>query len=200
MRPRSSSRGHNTSVSVTVTVQLQLRFTSTGLDNLPSWFLRVAAPLFCAPLTCLFNLSLGISVVLSQCKQAWIRPGKSLRPVSQLSTVQSKRCVHEKALYKSKFTLPYLTSVLTRMIASWRKLVRQYIYPALLGPPATLCFADQFVYRSTGSRTAVIITWGRGKCDPTYCYLPPVYQSICCCHLAPTVDLLIVQNVLYFSL
>jgi len=46
------------------------------------------------------------------------------------------------------------------MIASWRKLVRQYIYPALLGPPATLCFADQFVDRPTGSRTAVIITGG----------------------------------------
>ena len=36
--------------------------------------------------------------------------------------------------------------------------VRQYMYPAILKPPATLSFSDQFAYRPTGSTTAAIIT------------------------------------------
>ena len=36
-----------------------LRPTSTGLDQLPAWFLRLGAPLFYKPLTHLFNLSLA---------------------------------------------------------------------------------------------------------------------------------------------
>jgi len=34
-----------------------LRPTSTGLDNLPAWFLRLGAPIFYKPLTYLFNFS-----------------------------------------------------------------------------------------------------------------------------------------------
>jgi len=36
--------------------------------------------------------------------------------------------------------------------------VRQCIYPAILKPPPTLSFSDQFAYRPTGSTTAAIIT------------------------------------------
>ena len=38
-----------------------LRSTSAGLDGLPSWFLRVASPVFCKPVSYLFNLSLCTS-------------------------------------------------------------------------------------------------------------------------------------------
>jgi hypothetical protein len=36
----------------------RLRPTSTGLDGLPAWFLRLGAPVFCQPITHLFNISL----------------------------------------------------------------------------------------------------------------------------------------------
>ena len=31
----------------------KLRPTATGLDDLPAWFLRLGAPVFCSPLSCL---------------------------------------------------------------------------------------------------------------------------------------------------
>jgi len=37
--------------------------TAMGLDGLPAWFLRVAAPVFCQPIAYLFNLSLVTSTV-----------------------------------------------------------------------------------------------------------------------------------------
>ena len=52
----------------------KLRPTATGLDNLPSWFLRLAAPVFSKPIADLFNLTLNTSTVMSQWKQACIRP------------------------------------------------------------------------------------------------------------------------------
>lgn len=39
-----------------------------------------------------------------------------------------------------------------------RTVVQRYIYPALLSPPPTLQFADQFAFRPTGSTTAAIIS------------------------------------------
>ena len=39
-----------------------------------------------------------------------------------------------------------------------KMVVRHYMYPAILKPPATLPFLDQFAYRPTGSNTAAIIT------------------------------------------
>ena len=49
------------------------RPTATGLDGLPAWFLRLVAPIFCRPLSHLFNFSLSTSTVSHQGKQAWIR-------------------------------------------------------------------------------------------------------------------------------
>jgi hypothetical protein len=51
-----------------------LRPTATGLDGLPSWFLKVRAPFFAAPLADMFNLSLSSSVVPKQRKAASISP------------------------------------------------------------------------------------------------------------------------------
>ena len=52
----------------------KLRPTATGLDNFPAWFLQVGAPLFAAPVADLTNLSLDLSVVPTQRKQASILP------------------------------------------------------------------------------------------------------------------------------
>ena len=51
-----------------------LRPTAAGLDGLPAWFLRVAAPVFCKPVAYMFNLSLQTSTVPQQWKEARIRP------------------------------------------------------------------------------------------------------------------------------
>jgi hypothetical protein len=52
----------------------KMRPTATYLDNLPSWFLQVGAPLFAAPVADLMNLSLDMSVVPMQWKRASILP------------------------------------------------------------------------------------------------------------------------------
>jgi len=51
-----------------------LHHASTGMDQLPAWFLRLGAPVFCRPLATLFNLSISTSVVPRQWKAAVIRP------------------------------------------------------------------------------------------------------------------------------
>jgi hypothetical protein len=51
-----------------------LRPTATGLDKLPAWFLRFAAPVLYGPIADLINLSLLTSTVPKQWKQARIRP------------------------------------------------------------------------------------------------------------------------------
>jgi len=117
-----------------------LRPTSTGLDNLPAWFLRLGAPIFYKPLTYLFNLSLSNSVVPVQWKLAWIRPIPKLSAPAQHSD------------YRPISITPVLTRILERLV------VRQYIYQAILKPPPALSFSDQFAYRLTGSTTAAIIT------------------------------------------
>ena len=56
--------------------------TSTGLDNLSAWFLRLGAPAFCKPIARLFNKSIATSVVPLQWKHAYIRPvPKNTTPV-----------------------------------------------------------------------------------------------------------------------
>jgi hypothetical protein len=45
-----------------------------------------------------------------------------------------------------------ITPVLTRVME--RTVVRRFIYPALLSPPPSLSFSDQFAFRPTGSPTA----------------------------------------------
>jgi len=52
----------------------RLRQTATGLDKLPAWFLRLSAPVICAPLTRLITMSISSGIVPRQWKQASIRP------------------------------------------------------------------------------------------------------------------------------
>ena len=49
-----------------------------------------------------------------------------------------------------------ITPVLTRIFE--KIIVRRYIYPALLAPPPTLTFHDQFAFRPTGSTTAALVS------------------------------------------
>jgi len=48
----------------------KLRPTATGLHDLPAWFLRLGAPIFCSPVTRLCNLSIITSTVPCQFNQA----------------------------------------------------------------------------------------------------------------------------------
>ena len=50
----------------------RLHHTTTGLDRIPAWFLRLGAPLFSDPLAELFNLSFATAVAPTQSKGASI--------------------------------------------------------------------------------------------------------------------------------
>ena len=103
-------------------VLVTLHSTSTGLDQLPAWFLRLGAPLFYQPLTQLFNLSLATSFVPHQWKQVYICP------VNKIPAPKTH----------SDFRPISITPVITRIIE--RIVVRDYIYQALLNPPSLLSF------------------------------------------------------------
>jgi len=116
-----------------------LRHTATGLDELPAWYLRLGAPVFCTPLTHLFNLSAATSIVPRQWKIAYIRP---VQKVSSPKTHADFRPIS-------------ITPVLTRTME--RIIVRQFLYSAFLAPPPTMTLSDQFAFRPTGSTTAALI-------------------------------------------
>ena len=117
-----------------------LRPTATGLDQLPAWFLRLGAPLFSKPIAHLFNLCLATSVVPRQWKHA------AIHPIQKITSPKTP----------SDFRPISITPVLTRIIE--RIITRDYIYPALLTPPPSLSFADQFAFRPSGSTSSALIT------------------------------------------
>src|SRR5213080_1652435 len=51
-----------------------LKPTAADLDNLPSWFLRLGAPIFYKHVTILFNMSISQSFIPTQWKEARIHP------------------------------------------------------------------------------------------------------------------------------
>jgi len=91
--------------------------TATGIDHLPAWFLRLAAPIFYKPLTRLFNLSISTSTVAQQWKSASIRPLPNV----------SAHAGH------SDFTPISITPVLSRIIE--RTIVQHFLY-SILHPPS----------------------------------------------------------------
>lgn len=118
----------------------RLHPTATGLDQLPAWYLRLGAAAFSAPITLLINRSLAESTVPKQWKAAWIQPVPKVPSPIECSD------------YRPISITPVLTRVMEKMV------VKHFLYPALLTPPANLSFADQFAFRPTGSTTATIIT------------------------------------------
>ena len=91
-------------------------------------------------ITRLFNLSIATSTTPQQWKRATIMP------------VPKKPTPKEHADFRPISITPVLTRILERII------VKQFIYPAILSPPATLSFDDQYAFRPTGSPTAAIIS------------------------------------------
>jgi len=129
---------HNVKSQV-FTILDKLTNTATGLDYLPAWFLRLGAPIFCKPVARLFNKSIVTSVVPRQWQYTSIRPvPKSSTPVEH-----------------SDFRPISITPVLCRTLE--RIIVKKFLYPAILLPPTTLCFDDQYAFRPTGSTTAALI-------------------------------------------
>ena len=116
-----------------------LQPTATGLDNLPAWFMRLAAPVLCGRVADIINVSLMTSTVPRQWKQARIQPAPKVPSPQQASD------------YRPICITPVLTCLTERIV------VRRYVYPALTSPPPTLQFHDQFAFWPTGSPTAVII-------------------------------------------
>ena len=113
--------------------------TATGLDGLPAWFFRVAAPIFCKHVAFLFNISLATSTVAQQWKEASITPVPKIAIPTQ----------------HSDFRPISITPILTRMLE--RTVVKTFLSPAFLAPPPSLTFSDQFAFRPTGSTSAAII-------------------------------------------
>ena len=116
-----------------------LHHTAEGLDKLPAWFLRIAAPLFSKVVTYLFNSSLSQSHVPAQWKSAIIHPiPKTPNPSSPSD-------------FRPISVVPILSRIIEKII------VRTHLYPILQDPLSAHRFADQFAFRPTGSTTATIL-------------------------------------------
>ena len=116
-----------------------LKPTSPGLDNIPSWFLRISAPYLSRHLARLYNISLNRSEVPKQWKASIITPvAKCAKPTS---------CCE----YRPISITPIVSRVLEKII------VRKFLYPVLTNPEHSLLFKDQFAFRPTGSTTAALI-------------------------------------------
>jgi len=90
--------------------------TAMGLDQVPAWFLRLGAAVFCKPLTQLFNQSISSTLVPIRWKQAII------------STVVKIPTHNDCSDVRPISVTPVLTQVMERLV------VRQFLYPALLVP------------------------------------------------------------------
>ena len=83
-----------------------LKHTAAGLDNIPSWFLKIGAPFFGAPFAALMNLSLTSSTVPVQWKVA------SILPVPKISTPLTP------ADYRPITITPILSRILERIVVT----------------------------------------------------------------------------------
>ena len=98
----------------------KLKRTATGLDELPAWFLRIGASVSSKYIAKLFGKSILEGVVLTQWKQAYIKP---------IAKVTSPSV---PADYRPISITPVLCRVMEKLV------VRSFIYPALLTAPSPL--------------------------------------------------------------
>jgi len=124
-----------------------LKTSAAGLDAIPAWYLRLGAPAFLVPLTVLLNQSFSAGVVPQQWKVA------SITPVPKLA--KPAQCCD----YRPISVTPTLSRLAERYI------VRSFIYPALLQPPPSLCFSNQYAFRPSGSTTAALVALLHTVCD-----------------------------------
>ena len=116
-----------------------LKKTAPGPDEIPYWFLKIAAPSLCTPLCHIFNLSLNNSLMPLQWKRAIISP------ISKVSVPLS--C--------SDYRPISLTPILARMFEKF--VVKQFLYPAIISPECISMYTNQYAFRPTGSTDAAII-------------------------------------------
>jgi len=112
-----------------------LRPTAAGLDGLPAWFLRVAAPIFCKTNAYLFNMSLATSAVPRQQTAAKIR---------QLPNVAAPT---QRTDYRPISITPIMSRPMERTV------VRTFLYPMFLDPSAVV--VSSLTYASTAWRRFV---------------------------------------------
>jgi len=118
---------------------LEIKHTSASLDNLPHWFLQLAAPSFSLPLSHLFNLSLKHSIVPTQWKTNIITPLPQVNP----------------SLTRSDYRPISITPILARLLE--KSIVKDFLCPILMHPDHCHLFHYQFVFQQTGSTTAAVI-------------------------------------------
>ena len=118
----------------------KLGCTATGPDNLPAWFLKIAAPCIAKPVSHLFNISYKTAVVPNQWKSACITP------IAKTKTPSS--CTDYRPIS--------ITPVLSRIFE--KILVNNLIYPAFCDPSIAPSLTNQFAFRPTGSTTAALIS------------------------------------------
>jgi len=111
--------------------------TASGPDGLPFWFLKLAAPIICEPLTHVVNLSLATSTVPKQWKSATIHPiPKTAQPQepSQMRPIS-------------------VVSILSRLTE--RLVIRYFFNPVL-----STCFdlSNQYAYQATCSTTVALVS------------------------------------------
>ncbi|MFZ2537944.1 MAG: reverse transcriptase family protein [Oscillospiraceae bacterium] len=116
-----------------------LKVTSPGLDGIPSWFLRVAAPSISFPLTVLYNESIARSFVPKQWKIAVVTP---VPKVPKPNTCQEFRPIS---------VTPIISRVLEKLV------VCQYLYLVLYHNKYKHNYMDQFAFRPSGSTTSALI-------------------------------------------
>src|SRR6267154_1401710 len=114
--------------------------TASGPDNIPHWFLKIAAPSLYLPLAYLFNLSLKTGIVPYQWKSA------TIKPIPKVSSPQL--C--------SDFRPISLTPIISRVLE--KIVVRLSIYPLFSQPSTLPLFHDQFAFKPTGSTQSAIIS------------------------------------------
>jgi hypothetical protein len=116
-----------------------LKMSSSGPDGIPSWFLRLAAPVLARSLAHVYSLSISSGIVPKQWKSAIITPVEKIN----------------NPLGVTDFRPISVTSILSRKLE--HIIVNKHIYPAMLDPPPELIFSDQYAFRPTGSATAALI-------------------------------------------
>jgi len=137
----------------------RLRPTATGLDALPVWFLKIGAPVFCKPITRLYNLPIATSTVPQQWKTA------SIKPIPKVTTPK------QLADYRPISITPVLTRVMERLV------VTQYI-PMFPGS-ATKSVIHRPIRLSTYR-----LTNSCHNSSTAHNNASSHYQSICCCNIS----------------
>jgi len=116
-----------------------LKRTSTGPDNIPYWFLKLASPFLTEPLIFLFKKSIGEASVPVQWKTAHITPVPKVPNPSDPSD------------FRPISIIPIIARTLEKLI------IKHIFYPTYLISEVAHSISDQFAFRPSGSTTAALI-------------------------------------------